>query len=257
MSPDMSPESLPAAEPEPAGMSEISRLTGVFFEPSKTFADIARRPKWLVPTLLAIVVSLVFLAVYSQRVGWERGIRQQLENNPRSAQMTAEQRERTVQMGAKFYSVGGYAAAVAGVAIYYVVVSGVLLGIVAGLLSVPVKFKQVLAVVSYANLTRVISGLLSIIVLFLKNPDDFNLQNPLAFNLGAFLDPQTTPKFLHSVAGSLDLFSIWPVLLMAIGLKASGGKRLSFGGALFAVVLPWAVWIVIRGALAGAGMAGS
>ena len=41
-------------------MSEFSRLTGVFFEPGKTFADIAERPRWLVPLLLVIVAGVAF-----------------------------------------------------------------------------------------------------------------------------------------------------------------------------------------------------
>jgi len=41
------------------------------------------------------------------------------------------------------------------------------------------------------------------------------------------------------------------ILLTAIGLKAAAGKRLSFGGALFAVVLPWAVLVLIGATVAG------
>ena len=71
------------------------------------------------------------------------------------------------------------------------------------------------------------------------------------FNPGAFMDPQTSPKFVYSLASSLDLFTIWILLLVATGLKAAAGKKLSFGGALFAVMLPWAVIILGKAALAG------
>ena len=47
------------------------------------------------------------------------------------------------------------------------------------------------------------------------------------------------------------LFSFWTILLIAVGLKAAAGKKLTFGGALFAVVLPWAVWVLGKSALAG------
>jgi hypothetical protein len=49
----------------------------------------------------------------------------------------------------------------------------------------------------------------------------------------------------------LDLFTIWGILLTAVGLKAAAGKRLSFGGALFAVVLPWAVLVLLGATVAG------
>jgi len=40
-------------------------------------------------------------------------------------------------------------------------------------------------------------------------------------------------------------------LLVATGLKAAGGKKLSFGGALTAVALPWAILVLGRASLAG------
>jgi hypothetical protein len=93
--------------------------------------------------------------------------------------------------------------------------------------------------------------LLGIVVMNLKNPDEFNINNPTAFNPGAFLDPQSASKFVYSLASSLDLFVIWTILLIATGIKAAAGKKLSFGGAFFAVALPWAIWIFCKAALAG------
>ena len=109
---------------------------------------------------------------------------------------------------------------------------------------------------AYAFLPQLIYAGLSIVVMFLKNPDEFDLQNAFASNPGAFMDPQKSSRFLYTVASQLDVFSIWVILLVAVGLKAAGGKRLSFGGALFAVVLPWAVYVLIRGGFAAAGLGG-
>jgi hypothetical protein len=248
----MTPENAPAVEPEPAGMDEFSRLTGVFFEPGKTFADIAERPHFWVPLVLMIAASLAFTITISQRIGWDRVVRQQLE--PRMAQMSDQQREavsRTMDMQVKMASIFGYVGGILAVPISYLIVAGILLGIVRGIMSAPVRFKQVFAIMCYASLPGLIFTVLAIAVMFLKNPDEFNLQNPLVFNPGAFMDPQSPLKFLHSVANSLDLFTIWTILLVATGLKAAGGKKLSFGGALTAVALPWAILVLGRASLAG------
>ena len=252
----MTPENVQATEPEPSGMGEFSRLTGVFFEPSKTFADIAERPTWLVPMLLVIAVSLLLMVLFMQHVGVERMIRQQMDNNPRTAQMAPEQRERAIEIGAKFAGVSMYLGPIVGVPLYDLIAAAVLMGIVAGILSAPVKFKQAFAVVVWAGLPGGISAVLSMVVMFLKRPDEFDIRAPLTFNLGVLMDPQTSHKALHSIATSMDLFSIWTILLLATGFKAAAGKRLSFAGALFAVALPWAVWVLIRAALAGAGLMG-
>ena len=71
----MSPESMPAAEPEQAGMSEASRLSGIFFEPKKAFADIALHPRWVVPIALLILAGMAFSAAVANRIGWERVVR--------------------------------------------------------------------------------------------------------------------------------------------------------------------------------------
>ncbi len=229
-------------------MSAASRLVGVFFEPAKTFEDIAARPGWLLPLALMILSALAFTFAAGQRIGFDRLVDQQMQG--RLAQMSADQRvqaERGIEMQKKFAPVGWYGGSVFAPPIIALVCSAVLLGIVAGVLSAPVKFKQVLSIFCYSAMPSLISVALTIVVMYLKPPDDFNLRNPLAFNPAAFLDPATTSKFLYSVASWLDVFVIWRVILLAIGLKAAGGKRLSMASAMFAVLLPFAV-VVLAGA---------
>lgn len=233
-------------------MSEIARVIGVFFEPGKTFRDIAGRPSWLLPMILVIVAVIGVSSTMSQKIGWERIFRHQMETNSRYQQMTQEQRDQTLQVQMKFASVGGYAGALIGVPLYDLIAAAVLLGIAGGLMGGGMRFKQVFSVVAWAGMPGLISAILTIIVIFLKNPDDFNLQNPIAFNLGAFLDPNTASKFVYSLASSIDLFVFWTIFLMATGLKAAAGKKLTFTGALVAVLLPWAIVVLGKAALAGA-----
>lgn len=247
---NMTPENSPAVAPAPAGMGEFSRITGVFFDPKKTFEDIAKRPTWIVPVVLIVIAILAVSVTMSQRIGMERIVRHGMDASSRAQQMTPEQREQAIGMGVKVASIMAYAAVIF-VPLVYVIIAAVLLGVASGILSAGVRFKQVFAVVCYANLTGLISATLTIVVLFLKNPDEFNAQNPLAFNPAAFMDPNSGSKFLYSLATSLDLFSLWTILLIAVGLKAAAGKKLTFGGALFAVVLPWAVFVLGKSAMAG------
>jgi hypothetical protein len=245
----MTPEMQPSAAPEPESLGAFSRLTGVVFEPTKTFQDIAGRPTFLVPLVLTIVFAIGFLAAFSHRVGWEKVVRDRIESSSQAQQMTADQKAQQIAEGVKFASMFGYAGVVVGTPVVDLIVAAVLLGIAAGMMSAPIKFKQVFAVVCWAAVPTLISTVLATVVLFLKNPEDFNLNNPLVFNPGAFLEPNTPSKFVYSLAGSLDLFVIWVVLLIAVGLKAAGGKRFSFGSALFAVVLPWAVVVLGKATL--------
>jgi hypothetical protein len=231
-------------------MGEFSRIAGVFFEPAKTFEDVARRPSFLAPLLLVILASLVYTGLYSQHVGWERMIRHQTETSSRAAQLSPEQREQQIQVGAKFAPIFGYAISLVGVPIGYLVCGAVLL-VMVKIMSATVSFKQVFAVMCYSAIPGLIFVALAIVVMFLKNPDDFDIKNPLAFNPGALMDPATSSKFLYSLATSLDVFSAWRIILIAVGLKAAAGKTLSFTGALVAVLIPWAIWVLGSASLAG------
>ena len=71
------------------------------------------------------------------------------------------------------------------------------------------------------------------VVLFLKDPEEFNLQNPLMFNVGAYLSPDS-PAALRALGSSIDLFSLWIIVLLAIGVS-SAARKMSFGKALTAI----------------------
>jgi hypothetical protein len=178
-------------------------------------------------------------------------IRHQMETSSRAAQQSPEQREAGIQMGAKFAPIAGYVGVLVGVPLVTLIWAAILMGIVKGMMSAQVRLKQVFAVICYGSLPGVLMALLAIAVMFMKPPEDFNLQNPLVFNPGAFMDPLTTSKFIYSLASALDLFSLWKMVLIAIGIKAAGGRQLSMGGAMTAVFLPWAIWTLCAAALAG------
>ena len=249
--PDMTPELLPDSEPQPKGLGEGSRLTGVFFEPAKTFADVAARPNFWAPLILVIVVALGYMVLYGQHVGWERTVRKQIDSSSRAAQLTPEQKETQIAAGAKIAPIVTYVAILLFVPLGMLIWAAVLLAIVKGMMSAPVRLKQVFAILCYASLPGVIMSLLAIAVMFMKPPEDFNVQNPLVFNPAAFMDQATTSKFLYSLGSSLDLFRLWTLVLIAIGIKAAGGRQVSMGGAVAAVFLPWAIWVLGSASLAG------
>ena len=80
----MTPENSPAVAPAPAGMGEFSRITGVFFDPKKTFEDIAKRPTWIVPVVLIMIAALAVSMTMAQRIGWDRIVRHGMEASSRA-----------------------------------------------------------------------------------------------------------------------------------------------------------------------------
>ena len=237
-----SPPPLPA-QTAPAQMNEFQRLIGVFLSPGQAFADIARRPRWWIPLLLIGIASTVFINAYSSRVGWERLIRQTIEQSSRADSMTAQQREQAIRAGATVAKFAGYGAVV-GTAFSIFLTAAFLIFMVNVLMGADIKFNGMMGIVAYAFLPQVLVVALSMLVLFLKSPDDFDLRNPLLFNAGAFL-PSGSAAWIKALAGSFDLFSFWIMALIAAGISAAAPK-IRWASAFAAVLFPWALFVALR-----------
>jgi len=170
----------------------------------------------------------------------------------RMAEMPPEQREQGEKMQRMIAPITGYVGAIIGAPLFWLIAAALLILIVKVIMSVPVTFKQVYSIVAYAALPVIIQTVLKIVVMQIKRPDDYNIMNPLVFNPAAFMDPATSSKFVYVLALGFDVFTFWTLLLTAVGLKAAGGKRLSFAGALTAVLIPWATLLLIGAGIAGA-----
>lgn len=234
-----------------AGMSEAGRLAGIFWEPKPVFQDLAARPRFWVPLILLTVLSVVYMVSFSQRVGWESMMRRQFEANSRIQQLPAEQRERLIQQQLAFTGPMATGGAVLGMAVMSLAIAGVLLGMMNLLGGAGLKYRQALSITCYSFLPSALASILALVILFLKNPEDFDLRNPLPLNLGAIISSPETAGWLKALARSMDLFTFWIIALMALGFSTAAGKKLSFSKALVLVVIPWAVAALIGAALAG------
>jgi hypothetical protein len=235
-------------------MGEIGRLTGIIWEPKPVFEDLAARPRWWAPIILLTILSIVFVTAFSRRVGIDAFMRQQMDKqfqtNPQMAQMSAEQRERLMSVSATYAKYSMFGGAVVGIAVSTLLVAAIMLGSLNLLGGAGLKFREAFSVTSYSFLPSAISTVLTLVVMLLKNPEDFDLQRPLPANLGAFLSTQTTPKWLIAFASSFDLFTIWVMLLMALGFSVVA-KKMSFGKSLTLVLIPWALYVLMKVGLAG------
>lgn len=223
-------------------MNEFARLSGVFFEPGKVFADVAQRPRWIAPILISMLIGLALVYAISTHIGWEPTVRQSVMNNSRTADMPADQREKAIAAGTKVASILGWVGALLGAPLSVLIIAGVLTGLFNGLLGTELKFAQTFAITAYALLVRAVLSALLILLVYLKPPEEFNIQvSP--FSPAAYMNRLDNPKWLMSLAGSLDLFTIWVIILLAIGFSVAA-KKLSFTKSLTAIGVPWLIWVV-------------
>lgn len=235
--------------------NSLSRIFGALFSPKPTFESIARRPTWILPMLVITLLSIGGGIVAGHRLDWRTVVEQQIQKRPsaqrRVEQLPPEQREQMLAQQAKIIPITVYAGSVAGPPIIMLVIAGVFLGALNVVNGVSMKFSTSLSIVAHAWMPQLINSLLAIVILCLKDPATIDVQNIVASNLAVFL-PDGAATWLSTLLGAIDLFSIWVMLLMALGYQAVNPKKLTFGKALGTIVGVWLILVLLRVGLAAA-----
>ncbi|HEX4544683.1 MAG TPA: YIP1 family protein [Candidatus Acidoferrum sp.] len=242
----MATTTAPMPEPEAqATISTFARVVGVFFSPGNTFADIVRKPSWVLPILLITILSIGVSVAINQRINWREFMSQQIEKSPRAAQMSAEQKQQQIEGGAKFSPPFTYAIGALGPILIALCICLVMWGAYSLLGWASTNFTTAFSITSHAFLTGLVSSPLFILILYLKPYGTADLENPVAANLAALL-PEDSAKWLVALCKSFDLFTFWTLILLAIGFAAVNPKKLKGSKSFTIAFSVWAAYVVCR-----------
>jgi hypothetical protein len=238
-----------AAEEAPVPINHLGRLFGVLFSPGKTFAEIVQRPSWLAPTAVLILLSLVASVLFVQRVDWREVISQQIEKSSRASQLSAEQKEQQIEAGAKIAPVFGYVGGLLGPAFVLLLACLVMWGAYSILAGVNPGFLTSFSITAHSFMTALVSTPIFLLVIFLKPKGTIDIENPVATNLASLL-PDDSAKWLVTLLKQFDIFTIWTLLLLAIGFAAVNPKKLKTGSAVGIALAVWLAYVVVRTGIA-------
>lgn len=235
---------VPMDEPQ-AVISPVGRIFGVLFSPKSTFEDIVRKPSWLLPVILMLAFGVAAAAGLNQRMNWRDYVSQQIEKSPRASQLSPEQKEQQINVGAKFAPISTYFFGSLAPVVILLLVALIQLGAYNLLGGANTNFKTSLGIVSHAFVPTFLSTSLFLVIIFLKAPGTIDLNNPIATNVAAFL-PEDTPKWLDALCKNIDIFTFWVLILIAIGFAATNPRKLK-GGKSFGIAFGvFAAYVVIR-----------
>ena len=237
-----------AQRPQAAQKSLVARLIGVILSPADTFRSIVAHPTWLgaLVTVVLVIAGGNF-ALLSTEVGQQALLDQQIRTSEAWGQtVTDAQEERMEEMlPVMRYVTLGSTIALAPIITF--ALAGLLFGVFTAGLGGSATFKEVLAVVTHAGAVSILATLFTLPLNYARE----SLSS--STNLGVFtpfLDEGTLPaRFL----GLIDLFLVWWVVVLAIGLavlykRRTGPVAFSLLGAYIGIA---AVIALIMGALAG------
>jgi Yip1-like protein len=230
-------------------LTEVARIVDTFIAPSKTFADIRRNASWWAPWLLMAIIGIGMVFVVDKKLGMDTAYENQLRLSPKQMdkidQMPPDQKAKALQIGTSFTRYFSYGWPVMTI-IVVAVMAAVLMATFNFGFGAEVKFMQAMAVSMYAFLPSIIKALIAMLVVGMGGAEGFTFQNPVASNLSGLVDPSTS-HFLYSILASLDIFSIWTLILTGIGYSClTRVKR----GTCMGIVFGW--WAVVT--LVGAGI---
>jgi hypothetical protein len=239
-----------------AGLSQWQRVANTFTAPAKTFEDIKRGNRsWWLPLVIMALFSYILFATVSQKIGMQQVVDNQVRLNPKAqerlAQATPEQRETSNKISVAITQGIFIAGPVIGL-IVVAFLSLVLLGTINFVFGGRATFGSIFAVHYYAWLPSIVKVLLGIVVIFAgMAPESFNVKNFAPTNIGAFLDPTDTNKALYALATSLDVVTIWILVLLSIGISTVAGVKRSSG---YIAVFGWWAIVVLIGVIGAAVM---
>jgi hypothetical protein len=246
----MSDLGVQAVQPVPP-LTEIQRVTNTFIAPSRTFEDIQRGNKsWWLPFVIVALVGYIFFAAVYTKVGMATVSENQIKLNPKAeerlAQATPEQRETQMKISVTVTEVifainpllilGGIA-----------LMSLVLLGTVNFIFGGKATFGGIFSVWIFALLPGILKALLGALVLFMgAPPEQFNIKNYAPTNLAAFVFPNAAEanQALYSLFSSLDIITIWTLVLLSIGVATVAKVKRTSG---YIAVFGWWALLVLVG----------
>lgn len=241
----------------PAPMSPVQRVTGIFFEPSSVFRNLRAHPHWLLGLVIITLFTFAYATVFTYRLTPERIVGYTIDKTASSGFIPADKVEEikaqqiadaknpvkaALGIIPQFVGVFVFTAVFAAIAMLLVMLFGGRIG-----------FWQSFAVMIYAALpAAIITSVLSLVLLFVKDPDDIHpilgRTTLVTDNLGALFKPAEHPV-LFAAASTIGLLAFYRVWLTAIGLNNAGERVKSSTGWTVAI----AFWVIGLLLAAGSG----
>jgi hypothetical protein len=223
--------------------SSLGRILSVLLSPAETFRSIEARPTWVAPLLLLMILAGTLSYLVQVKLDPEEAVRSQVSKM--KADIPPQQVEKMIRDAENRTNGTKAALAVAGAAFQagiYALVAAVFLGGLR-LFGSEADYKRSFSTTLYGYMPQALAALLNIPILLGRETVTFDeaTQGGVLVSSLAALAPEDASSMVRVLLGSFDLFSIWTLVLLALGFRIVG--RVSTAVATGLVVLLWLIYI--------------
>ncbi len=239
-------EASSTTKPESAGL--LARFFGIVFSPAETMAGVVAVPRWLGMLALTSVITAVFAGGFmATEVGQEAWFDEGLATTQAfGIEMREEQAERMVAM-MPYLGITTVVNSLAGLPAFRLLFAGLLFLVFTVMLGATASFRQVFSVVVHSGVIMALAQ----VFIWPLNYFRQEMMSPTA--IAVFLPMLDEGTFLFHVLNFIDLFRIWAIIVLSIGLSILYRRNAkSITLTLLVVYLLVAIGVgAIRGSLSG------
>lgn len=209
-----------AAGSSPASPGLLTRFIGIITSPKDTFASVVAAPKWFGMLALTTVIVAFFTTLpMTTEAGRQAAIDQQVQQMQSFGRpVDDEAYARLEKMSTVMPYITG-ASVLVMTPIFGLIIAGILFAVFNAALGGEASFKQVFSVLAHAGAISVLSAVFS------GTMNYFRGSVGSVANLGALLPMLPERSFASNLLGAIDVFLIWYVVVLAMGLAVLYRRR--------------------------------
>ena len=235
----------------PPPLSPFERVTGTFFEPARIFENLRWHPRWLAAFVTIAISAAIYNVAFVQRLTPEVVVLAPIERTIEGGWIPADRAEQVKEEAreaarAPVTRITGPLTEIGGIFLFMVFLAALLL-LLALIFGGRLNFWQALCVAMYSSMpVIVIEKLLSLILLYIKSPEDIDPikggRTLVKADLSILFSPAAHP-YLYVIGSFLGLLTIYGLWLEATGLRHTG-EKISSASAWTIVLILWTIGLI-------------
>lgn len=203
-------------------MSFMSRFLGIIFSPSAVLEYVAQTPQWVGMLLVTSIIGAVFIGGFlSTEVGQEAWLDQALSQASSSSGEISDQQVETMEKIQPYVGLIGAGQFLVGGPLVTLILSGILFVVFSTILGATATFRQLFAVVVHSGVIGAVQNIFTWPLNYFRET-----MSPSPTSLAAFLPMLDEDSFIYGLANAIDLFLLWWLTVLAIGLAILYKKKM-------------------------------
>jgi len=212
-----------------------SRFINIFVNPRQTFESLDRRPTWLVPFLIVLLLTII-----TTQLTFPIIMQSQLEMLRSNPNIPPEQMQIIEQQLAENISTQRLFALIGQVVLFpliYFILAGIFYFVGSVILGGDCPYKKVLSVYSWSTCIGLLGVIIMAVLVYAKGSMNVTISPALLLS-GDLLDSK-----IYTLLSQFSFFTIWFLAVFAFGFAII--YRFSVAKAYISVAVLWGIWIAI------------